>query len=311
MALLTVDLHTHLLEKKVEPESYWRAVLEKGLDAVAITEHANHRPEKAYRALLAERPTGIGLVPGMELNTSIGHVLALGSDEGIYGEKGLLGKDIPIESALEIAGEKEIMLSIAHPWGFSYDSAAYILGETRLEKLVLQNRVGVEAFNGMFGNVGEFFYASNWVKKPMNFFDFLERSRIGRKTRLDRLGRKGREKLGSKGMEILERGMKPFGLGEKASFVTAGSDAHGPKKIGTGIMKLEAKERGPAGILEALKERKNVKWVGPFVRETESGYEISRAGIQKAEVLSGIKYAAKSALLKKVSRKGNRAKMKA
>lgn len=301
--ILTIDFHTHLLEKGVLPSAYWEAVKAKGLNAVAITEHVDEKPETAYRALLETKPGNVLLIPGMELNTSIGHVLAFGSNESIYQIKELFKKRVPIEEAIEAAKRNSILLSIAHPWGFSADSAAFILGEKKLETLVQKEKIGVESFNGMFGNVSEFFYATNWVKKPMNFFDFLEKSRIGKKTRLDRLGRKGMEKLDKKGKEILERCKKPYELAEKACFVTAGSDGHSPKKIGTGIVKLEVKGKGIEGLLKALQNRKNVKWLGPHVIETAEGYEINRLGIQKKEVLSGLKYVAKRTLQKKISGK--------
>ena len=75
MASKTIDLHTHLLEKEVNPASYWKAAKEKKLDAVAITEHVYENPEKAYNLLLEKKPKGILLIPGMELGTDIGHVV--------------------------------------------------------------------------------------------------------------------------------------------------------------------------------------------------------------------------------------------
>jgi hypothetical protein len=175
------------------------------------------------------------------------------------------------------------------------------LGERKLNALVEKEKIGVEAFNGMFGNVGSFFYATSWVKKPMNFFEFLEKSRIGRKTRLSRLGAKGNEKLGKKGREIIERCFKPFELAQKACFATAGSDAHGPQAIGTGIVKLEVKGgRDPKGILEALQDKKNLRWAGPYLKKTKQGVSFDTVTFRKKDVLSGIKYAAKSKIVKRV-----------
>ncbi len=300
MPFLTIDLHSHLLEKGVNPRNYWRAAKAKRLDAVAITEHVTEKPESAYSMLLENKPRSIALLPGAELDTDIGHVIALAKNSEIYSIEGLFRKKIPIKKALRIAEQEGILLSIVHPWGFSNDSAAYILGEKKLRALVERERIGVEAFNGMFANVSGFFYATSWVKKPMNFFDFLEKSRLGKKTRLSRLGRKGKEKIDKKGREIVERCTKPFELAELACFATAGSDAHKPNRLGTGIMKLEAERKSPERILEAVQDKGNVKWIGPYARETGSGYSIDRVSIQKAEVLSGLKYAAKSTLIKKV-----------
>ncbi len=302
MKQLTVDLHTHLLEKEVLADAYWKEVKEKGLDAVAITEHSFLKPEKAFELLLEKKPRNVSLIPGMELATKIGHVIAFGEDSKIFEVSELREKKVPIAKAMGIAERHGFLLSIAHPWGLSYDSAAYILGEKRLYSFVEKNEIGVEAFNGMFGNVSSFFYATNWVRKPMNFFDFLEKSRFGKKTRLSRLGKKGKEKLDKKGREILERCMKPYQLAEKASYVTAGSDAHRPSRLGTGITKLEAKSSKPEGILKALKEKKSVKWLGPYVKESKQGYRMEKTSVEKTEVLSGLKYAAKRALAKKVKK---------
>jgi hypothetical protein len=303
MKQLTVDLHTHLLEKEVLPEAYWKAVKGKGLDAIAITEHSFLKPEKAYSMLLEKKPRNVTLLPGMELSTSIGHVVALSEGPEIYEIPEFREKKVAIGKAMTIAEKQGFLLSIAHPWGLSYDSAAYILGEKKLYRFVEEKEIGVEAFNGMFGNVSSFFYATNWVRKPMNFFDFLEKSRFGKKTRLSRLGKKGKEKLDKKGKEILERCMKPYQLAEKASYATAGSDAHKPTRLGTGITKLEAKSAKPGHVLKALKSKKSVKWLGPYVKESSQGYQVEKTSVEKTEVLSGLKYAAKRALAKKVKRK--------
>lgn len=303
MAELTIDFHTHLLEKGVKPEAYWKAAKAKKLDAIAITEHSFKKPAKAYKMLLEKKPKGITLIPGIEISSEAGHLLALGKDKGIYNIELLFRKGIPIKEAMAIAKVNGLLLIIAHPWGFSSDSAAYILGEKKLKAFVEKEKIGIEAFNGMFGNVGSFFYATNWIRKPMNFFDFLEKSRIGKKTRLSRLGKKGKEKLDKKGKEILERCAKPFELGERAGFVTAGSDAHNPQRIGTGIIKLEAKGKDVESILNAVQYKKNVKWIGPYVKETSKGYTIDKVSMQKKEFLSGLKYATTSKIVKKIKRK--------
>jgi len=303
MPNIVVDFHTHLLEKKVKPANYWKAAKAKNLDAVAITEHSQKKPEKAYFDLLQTKPKGIELIPGIELDTEIGHVIALSKSQDIYLIDYFFKKGLQIKKAVSIAEKKGVLLAIAHPWGFSYDSAAYLFGEKKLEELVEKEKIGVEAFNGMFGNVSSFFYASNWIRKPMNFFDFLEKNRVAKKTKISRLAEKGKQKLDKKGREIIERCIKPFQLGQKACFVTAGSDAHRPDRIGTGIIKLSAKSSSPKEILEALQEKKNIKWIGPNVKETANGFKADRVKLQKREILSGIKYATKKAFIRKVSLK--------
>lgn len=303
MAEITIDFHSHLLEKGIKPEAYWKAVKAKKLDAIAITEHSFENPEKAYEMLLEKKPKGITLIPGIEISSEIGHLVVLGKDKSIYNIESLFRKGIPIKEAIAIAKVKDLLLIITHPWGFSDDSAAYLLGEKKLKAFVEKEKIGIEVFNGMFGNVSSAFYATNWIRKPMNFFDFLEKSRIGRKTRLSKLGKKGKEKLDKKGKEILERCSKPFELGEKAAFVTAGSDAHSEKRIGTGIVKLKTKGKDVESILKAIQNKKNVKWIGPYVKETNKGYAIEKASVQKKEILSGLKYATTSKIVKKIKRK--------
>ncbi len=129
MPVLTFDLHNHLVEKKLNPFDWWKAVQAKKIDVVAITEHVEHDPVIGFEALNAIRPESIVLVPGMELNTSIGHVLAFGKTPEIYEIDELLELHLPVERAIEIAKKEKILLSIAHPWGFRYDSAFHFLGD--------------------------------------------------------------------------------------------------------------------------------------------------------------------------------------
>ena len=306
MRTITVDLHTHLIEKRELPERYWKAVGRKKIDAVAITEHADKKPWKAYEMLLESKPKNAVLVPGMELNTSIGHVLAYGRDEGIYSLGALYDKGMPIEKLVSIAEKEKLLLSISHPWGLSYDSAAYILGEKKLQSLVGEGKLGVEVYNGMFGNVSGFFYRSNWIRKPFNFFDFLEKSRIARKTRLSVLGKKVKQKLDKKSRELIERCAKPITLGQSAAFITAGSDAHSATRVGSAVMKIRVSGRlNCAKVLDALQKKANVAWAGPYVRETESGYVTEGSRLEKKEILQGIQYAAKRAIVKRMRiRKG-------
>ena len=71
-------------------------------------------------------------------------------------------------------------------------------------------------------------------------------------------------------------------------------------------MKLEVKGKAvPEGILEALQDKGNVKWAGPYIRETKQGISFDKVTFRKKEVLSGIKYAVKSKIAGKV--KGKRA----
>ncbi len=297
---VTFDLHTHLNEKKINPEDYWNAVKSRGLDAIAITEHAQFEPEEAYLKLAEEKPKRVALIPGIELNTDMGHIVAYGKNKNIYKIQEFFEWNLKINTAIEIAKEKEISLSVAHPWSLSYDSAAYIYGETKLRKIIKENNLGVEIYNGMIGQLSNFIYDTNWIKKPMNFFEFIEKNRIAKKMRLSKIGTKLKDKLNEKGSEVLQRCANAIELGSSASFVTAGSDAHFPERIGSGIMKIKwgNETLNPENVLQSLRKKDDIVWFGPYVKENENGdFEKADISLTRTEVIQGVKYAGKKFLV--------------
>lgn len=291
---ISLDLHTHLNERNIKPKHYWEAVLEKGLNAVAITEHAECNPKSAYEKLLATKPDGIVLIPGIELNTSAGHVLAYGKNEKIFGVKELLKKGIHIKRVLELARQNDLLLSFAHPWGFSHDSAYYKLGLKKVTKMIREQGVGIEVFNGMIWQLSEFVYTSDWIRKPINFFDFLEKNIVSRKVRLSALGTKAKKQLSTRAWELVTRNAYAIELGKHAGFVTAGSDSHSADRIGTGMLMLKTNGdwQSVEKVLELLQDKRNIVWSGPFVVETAPGkLEKLPAGLRRGEIFSGIRYA--------------------
>jgi len=312
--VLTIDLHTHLHEKEIHPASYWKEVKKKKLDAVAITEHYNFRPGKAFERLMEEKPKKVVLIPGIELSTEIGHALVLSKDTRIYEEKGFFEKNLSLKKALELAEKNNALLVISHPWGFGQDSAGFIIGEKKLREIVEREKIGVEAFNGMIGHLSNFVYGSKWVQKPLNFFDFLEKNRVARKTFLDKLGKKMKTVIEKKSYEIIERAGKTMELANNADFLTAGSDAHSAERIGTGVLKLKfnGKRVDAESILKALQEKENVVWAGPFVKEIEKGkYLPIKTKVSRTEILQAINYATRKVTTKKVRGLGSTVKKKA
>ena len=308
MPIVTFDLHNHLVEKKLRPEQWWKAVAAKKIDVIAITEHIEHDPVVGFEALEAIKPDKVVLLPGMELNTSIGHVLALGETAEIYEIEELLELHLPIERAIEIAKQENFLLSIAHPWGFRYDSAFHYIKDDGIKQLIKKEKtLGVEAFNGMVGHVSFLAFDSNWVNKPRNWLDYLEKNRVARKTRINKLGARIRKTLDKKMVEIVEKSGKAMELGEEASFATAGSDAHLIEQIGTGIMKMNTEKiiETPKQALEEIRNNKqNIVWIGPYVMEVrEKVFEIERIKTTKKQVFEAIKYAAKDFLLRKTGAK--------
>lgn len=292
---ISMDLHTHLNEYKVKPKHFWEAVLARELGAVAITEHIDCKPKNAFERLEALRPEGIVLIPGMELSTSAGHVLAYGKSAELFEITELQKNNLHIKRAIELAKANDIMLSFSHPWGFSHDSAYYKIGMKKLTKIIKTQNVGVEVFNGMIWQLGEFVYSSDWIRKPINFFDFLERNVVSRKIKLSVLGARAKKQLSTKAWEVVTRNAYAIELGKHAGFVTAGSDAHSADRIGSGMLRMKVEEdwQEPARLLEMIKEKERIVWSGPFMVETAPGrFEKISDPLRNGEIIKGVRYAA-------------------
>lgn len=313
--IVTMDLHTHALEKGMKVKEYWQTALKKKLNVVAITEHADCNPKKALKLVSEFKPESILLIPGIELNTDIGHVLCYAKNEEIFELDELLEKRLALQRAVEIAQEEGFLLSVSHPWGFSHDSAAYLLGEKKLENLVERNDLGVEVYNGMIGQLSRHVFESKLVIKPLNLFDYLEKNRVSRKLGIDRVTGKLKKKMDEKTLNLFQRCTKPIILGEKASFITAGSDAHSSQRVGCGLMKIKCRKKlNNKNVLEEIKNAE-VIWSGPFVEEIEQGvYVKPEEPISRKEIIQGIRYAttriAKRKLKEKIRKKLKRKKKK-
>jgi histidinol phosphatase-like PHP family hydrolase len=300
MNIITIDLHTHLNEKEVNPVDYWKRVMKIGLNAVAITEHNSCDPKGAFEKLNKNKPENIVLIPGMELNTSVGHTLVYAEDEKMYEEIEFYEDGVEIERVLEIVKEKGFYLSFAHPYGYEHDSICFMTGEIKAKKLIKKNQCGVEIYNGMISHLSNFLYDSQWVTKPFNFMSFLEKNLISRKIGLGIVGKKLKNSFDSKREDIIMRCIKSVELGNDSGFVTAGSDAHSADRIGLGIMKIKfEKELNPKNILESLKQKENIVWSGPLVEETEKGvYKKVEDPIKRKEIVQGLKYVTTKAVKK-------------
>jgi hypothetical protein len=309
--VITLDLHTHALEKGMKIDDYLREVKKKGIDVIGVTEHVEFNPEKAFKKVKKKNPKEVVLIPGAELNTEIGHVLIYADSERLYQFDELFQKQVPFEDVMTVADKEGFMVSISHPWGFSYDSAAYIVGEKRLHELVERYHVGIEAYNGMIGTIGSSVLDSKLINKPLGLFNYLDKNRLAKATGVNRLTNRLKKTLDHKTFELVTRCAKPIELGERAAFVTAGSDAHSAKRVGSGIMKIKTTV-SPANlnartVLNEIKHGK-VIWTGPYVEEVSPGvYKKPKEAFSKKEMAQGIRYAA-SSIVKK-SRKGVQTKL--
>ncbi|MDO8625487.1 MAG: PHP-associated domain-containing protein [Candidatus Diapherotrites archaeon] len=302
--IVTMDLHSHVIEKKVKGKDYWKHAGRLGIDVMAITEHAHFDTKKAFERVNREKTKNKLLVPGVELNTAIGHVLCYSPDDRVYSLRRLHEFEIPIEEALDIAKANGMVLSCAHPWGYTQDSAAFLIGPKKLAVLVRKHPLGIEAFNGMIGHLGDIVYESGWVRRPNNFLSFLQKNRVTRKIGAGRVGEQLQKSLDRMVYSYLNRITASIELGELASFITAGSDAHSPDRIGEGMLKMRTKNEitNAADVLELIQRKQDVVWCGMGVTEISPGVykKISPHKIKRMELVEGIKYMAMQKIRQKV-----------
>lgn len=300
MSKVLVDLHTHLFEKNISPAKWWKAVMEKKLSAIAITEHVEFNPKKAYEKLLEKKPKNILLIPGFEAKTTAGHLLVFGEDITIYDNKKLLEINVPIEEALEEIKKNKLTASFAHPYGYKTDSCTELIGKDKSLKLIKKYNLGTEYYNGMLGSANNFVFGSQWIKKLYNFFDFASKNKIAKKMNLEKKSLKIKNMLKEISLETFERVRQGIEFSKASSFVTVGSDAHYPRVIGTAVLELKNKPKSNKEFLQMLKN-KQILWAGPNIYCKEPVNSI-----KKKELLEGLKYVTKKKLRKKVKYRKNK-----
>ncbi|MGI6589933.1 MAG: PHP domain-containing protein [Candidatus Iainarchaeum sp.] len=292
---IIADLHTHLNEKKIKPENWWKAAKEKKLSVIAITEHYNYKPKEAYQKLKKIQPKGIMLIAGMEARTSAGDLLIFCEDEKIYDVIELQEKGIDIEKALTIIKENNFVASFPHPYGYKYDSVCEIIGEEKTKQLMKKFGVGVEYYNGMLGSANELLFGRKFTNKIYTALNFVEKNKVTTTLKINKTTNYPRKKLEALAISTLDKVRKGMILGEKANFRTVGSDAHYPTAIGTAIIELKRKPKNEKDFLKMIKNKETL-WMGPNIY---SSTPIDVIG--KREMFEGLTYLTKKTVLKKPS----------
>lgn len=77
MGRADLQLHSSLGDGLATPEEILDAAERAGLDAIALTDHDDIRGSFALRDIAARRSSAIAIVPGIEVTTRSGHLLAL------------------------------------------------------------------------------------------------------------------------------------------------------------------------------------------------------------------------------------------
>lgn len=293
---ILADMHSHLHEKNLKPSDWWNAVISKKLSIVAITEHAEYNPESAFKKLKNTQPKNVILIPGMEANTSAGHLLIYGTDESLYKIPTLQKIGVPIEQALKEINKHKLLASFAHPYGYNTDSACLVIGEKKTKQLLKKYKIGTEYYNGMLGTASSTVFESKWIKRIYTMFNFLDKNRITRAITLGK-ARKVTSQLEHFATEMLDRVRKAVIFSQYANYITTGSDAHYPHMIGSAIVELKTKPNNEIEFLEMIR-RKEIKWAGPNIYESTPIDPVNRR-----EILIGLKYAAKEKIAHKIGAK--------
>lgn len=114
---ITLDAHVHTdasHDCSTAPERVVAAALDAGLDAVAVTDH--DAVDGARRAVAAAEGTDLLVVPGVEVSTADGHLLALGVDAPV--DPGL-----PIDETVERVRDAGGVAVVPHPFQLSRHGA--------------------------------------------------------------------------------------------------------------------------------------------------------------------------------------------
>ncbi|VVB74985.1 PHP-associated [uncultured archaeon] len=299
---ILADLHTHLNEKKIEPRDWWEGARKRKLRVVAITEHPQYDPLDAYLRLKAAKPKGILLIPGIEVRTSAGDLLVYGENESIYDVEEFLKKDIPVEKALKKVKELKLTASFAHPYGYKHDSVCEVIGEKKAKALIKRYKLGTEYYNGMLGSASYLVFGGKALKRAYSIMSFFEKNKLSKALHIDRGGVKAKTKMDKIAKNAVGRIQKPIIFSKNASFITAGSDAHYPKAIGSGVIEFKQMPKNEKEFISMLKNKETL-WAGPNIY-SKNPVDI----IGRKEILGGIGYLTKKSIARG-SKKGLKTKI--
>lgn len=136
MSSLKLDLHVHTCysgDSVIKPKDLLKQAIKKGLNGFAITDHGSL---KAYKLLEKEaRNKGLIVIPGMEIETHIGEIIALFIDEGVEVQ------DNRFLAVVEQIKEKNGLIVIPHPFDF--------LRSNHLKTGLLSERIIKKYLNGI------------------------------------------------------------------------------------------------------------------------------------------------------------------
>lgn len=289
-----LDLHTHL-PRKASLKKYWKYVVDNKLLGTAITEYANKNPKISYQQLLKYKPKNKILIPGVKIKSDSGEVIVYSPTPEIYDFSIIYEENVSLNRLIDFCDKKNYLIVIAHPFGLISNSASYIVGLNKLEKLVKEKNVGVEAYTGTIGYLSYYLYDSFFLRKLRQLMNYLELNRMVNALGLSRFPEYLTKKLDQKSYDIVYRFGAAIELGNKAKYITAGSGSENIERIGSGIITLDVqkdvyeKENVNEIILNKIK-LKEVVSVGPPGTFKEELFERSTNRITKLKAYDDLVY---------------------
>lgn len=298
-----LDMHTHLLKNKESAKKYWKLVRANDLLGTAITEYNYLNPKLAYDLLLKYKPKDKILIPGIKILTDSGEVIVYSKDDKIYNYSILYEDRVSIKRLIDFCNKKGYLITIAHPFGLISNSATYILGLDKLEKLIKEKRIGVETYTGTIGYLSYYMYDSFFLRKVRHILDYLELYKFFRTIGLSSFVEKITHKLDQKSYDVVYRFQAAIKLGKIASFIVGGSGSNTIDGIGSGITTLNLTksffektdyEKNKI-ILEKIKYKKIIS-VGPPGKYTDDLFERSTARKTKLKAYKDLMYLTKRSI---------------
>lgn len=114
--LIRADFHTHAIgdgsfgaDTPDRVAAHIEAALESGLDCIGVTDHDDLRPGMLAVDYVAKRNLPILVLPGMEITTDEGHLVALGIDEPLPRWK-------PMTETVESIRDRSAISILPHPF---------------------------------------------------------------------------------------------------------------------------------------------------------------------------------------------------
>jgi hypothetical protein len=299
-------LHTHLRKAHESPKRYWNQVVENNLLGTAITEYNYCNPKKAYFDLLARKPKDKVLIPGMKIMSDCGEVLVYSSDDDMYNYSILYEENVSLKRLIDFCVKKNYLITIAHPFGSIKNSATYIMGLPKLEKLISEKNIGVEAYTGILGYLSYYLYDSFFLRTLRGLFKYFELHKFFDIIGVNKVSDFVTKKIDQKSYDVVFKFSAAIKLAQKAKYVTAGSGSYYVDRIGNGVLTIDISNQKSffeemdtkkqiGFILDKIRSKKIIA-VGPPGRYTEDLFIRSTARKTKIKAYNDLMYLTKNSI---------------